>query len=198
MYFAISGAGGIGKTTTLTWLVEHFRSEFNVVALPDFFEPPNLDWPIEEIILYLTNQKIKRNTVINDYKENGVLVFADRTYLDPLVLAMTLLSKEKWKEIDELYTKEKFIQGIHILLVAPHSVIRDRRIGRGSSPQTTWLKYFNISQAQYEDLHYRNWIKLHKDKNIPFWEIDYSSSNQDTNRERLLEVIKPLVISTYK
>ena len=193
MYFAISGPGGIGKTTTLNWLVEYFRQTIDVIALPDYFEPPNLDWPIEEIVVFLANQKLRRNAVINDYIKQGFVVFVDRTCLDPLVLAMTLLSEDRWREIEKWYYNEKFIYGHHILLVAPHSVIRDRRIERGSSHRTTWLKAFNISQEQYENFYYQNWLNVHKTLNIPFWEVDFASSDPKINHEKLLDIITPLI-----
>ena len=198
MYFAISGAGGIGKTTSLNWLTEHFQPSMDVVALPDFMEPPNMDWPIEEIVIFLARQKLKRNAVISEYTKRGVVVFADRTCLDPLALAMTLLSEERWRELEEWYKSENFVYGHHILLDAPHSVIRDRRIGRGSSPRTTWLKSFDISPSQYEIISYKNWLHIHKERNIPFGEIDFSSPDPQINCERLLDVITPLIVNHTK
>lgn len=195
MYFAISGAGGIGKTTTLNWLKDYFQSSMDIVILPDFLEPPNLDWPIEEIVAFLAHQKLKRNAIISEHSKNGKIVFADRTCLDPLALAMTLLSEQSWQELAEWYDCESFIYGHHILLNAPHSVIRDRRIARGSSTTTTWLKYFNMSQALYEKNSYTNWIYIHKTRSIPFYEIDFSSYNLQTNRNNLLNIVTQLLSS---
>lgn len=192
-YIAITGAGGIGKTTTLSWLNGYFKDYMPVVILPDFIDPLDLERPIEDIIHFLFLQKLKRNFIIQEYINNKTVVFCDRTCLDPLALAMTLLSERKWKAIEDLHNREKYIYGHHILLKAPHSVIRERRIKRGSDPRSSFLVSFNISQSQYEKRYEECWRFIHKARNIKFYEVDFSSENPEVNLERLMNVINPLI-----
>lgn len=193
MYFAISGAGGIGKTTSLAWLADQFAPYLPVVTLPDYTDPPDMNWPIEGIVTYLAHQKLIRDAAIREYISDGTIVFCDRTCLDPLSLAMTLLSEDRWRILERWYNTKNFTYGHHILLKAPHSVIRDRRLRRGSSPRTTWLKNFAISQDQYESSAVKHWLYIHEVLGIPFYTVDFSSHDKQENLQRLLVIINNLI-----
>lgn len=194
-YFAISGAGGIGKTTILAWLKKQFAGYGAVVTLPDYMSPPNLNWPIEEIVIYLAHQKLARDAEICEYVSRGALIFCDRTCLDPLALAMTLSDKVSVSRLEQWYNVTNFTFGHHILLKAPHSVIKERRILRGSSPRTTWLKGFDISQEEYEDCATKHLLYIHKVRGIPIYEVDFSSIDSQTNIQRLVNLVKQLLDS---
>lgn len=191
-YVAISGAGGIGKTTAIDWLTKRFGGSVPVVALWDI-APPDLTLPIEAIITSLAEDKAERDAVIQKHIQNGMLVFADRTCLDPLALAMTLLSESRWRALDEWYSAQNLHCGHHILLTAPHSIVRERRIGRGSSPRTGWLRGLDISQEQYEADNDANWRVIHAALKVPFYEVDFSATDVSTNLDRLVRIVGPLV-----
>ncbi len=191
-YLAFSGAGGIGKTTVLTWLTEQLRSSMPLVTLGDIVLP-DLTQPMEEITNFLALQKLEENVLIRKYLRSGVSVLADRSCLDPLALAMTLLSESGWRALEEWYDANDFHYGHHILLTAPHCVIRGRRIARGASPRTTWLRSFNISQEEYESTWLTNWRSIHTARRIPFVEVDVASADTHTNVDAVMRTVAPLI-----
>lgn len=193
LYIAISGAAGMGKTTSLVWLNEYLKPSMSVVVLPDSIEQFDENSPNEELVPFLCHHQLKRDAIVREYLNSGVTVLCDRTCLDPLALAMTLLSEHRWQALEKWYNQKDFVYGHHILLDAPHSVIRDRRIKRGSSPRSTFLRSLDMSQAEYEANFVKNWRFIHTVRNIPFYEVDFSSQDPETNRNRVIDIIKPLI-----
>lgn len=191
-YVALSGPGGIGKTSSLEWLAKHFSTSRHVVTLGDI-DPPDLTQPLEEIVWSIAFQKLKRDAIIRQHIANNVLLFADRTYLDPLALALALLDEAKCHAFEEWYDNHDFLCGHHIFLTAPHSTVRERRVRRGSSPRTSWLRHSDMSQEHYETECAAKWRLVHMTRSIPFCEVDFSSEDASVNIDRLLAVVEPLV-----
>ena len=197
MYFTFSGAGGVGKTTLINWLTNIFSSFTKTVSLPDFYNLPSGEVSLNEIIVCLSKEKYRQNAIINKNIKDGIITFVDRTCYDPLILARTLLNYNQVIEIEDWYRNKNFIHGHHFYLVASHSIIKERRIARGSLPKSTLLKGLNLSQEQFENHLYINWIKLHQELSIPFYEIDFSSNDFLRNYENVLRILLPMV-SNFK
>jgi deoxyadenosine/deoxycytidine kinase len=171
---SIAGGHGVGKTTAFNFLRKDLDGNPRFKFFPERYihNPPFPFGSRDKQIafrseIHFLQQFIKRNRSIwnFDEKNNGRIIFLDRTPICVLVYSKSLYLKEKdYKLILDMYNSVKWREDYIIYLTAEPEVILKRIIQRGSLEKKR--REWNEDEKEYllKILSYYNQILLSKQK----------------------------------
>ncbi len=217
MKIIISGTSGVGKSTTVKLVEEHYRKlGKEVVVLSELvLESPFFDlfyqslekWSFLgqiEFVLTRFKQWLEIEELYKEKDPNDYVIIYDRTFYEDLVFAelknvrnaITKDNQVSYKIIyDELLSKVELYEkpDFFILLRATFDTVADRQFGQRGREQES-NEENNIDTKFWQDLYYRyygakKYRKIFKENVKNFVEIDTDDSTPDEVVDKVVKYI---------
>ncbi len=188
MYVVISGAHGIGKSTTAAMVAKKLNGEYLTESLDEIIPPPQFGPKSKEKILgqlwHIRQLILKESKMIN----KGKLYIADRGWADIYVYSKILLNDHAQNILLSLIeAMPKKIPDIHIVTTANISRIKDRILNRNRTALHKWgeddLNYLKKINQGFIDF-----AKAFSDLR-PVYLVDISGTPEE-NTKKVAKIIK--------
>lgn len=187
MYVVISGAHGIGKSTTSELVAKKLNGEYLTEALDEIVPPPKFgpksNEKVEGQLWHIRQLLLKEKRIANDNK----VFISDRGWADVYIYSKAILSGDQRDLVLSLVeTIPKKMPDVHIIVTASMSKIRERIKKRKRNNLTNWGED-DMEYLKKIDSEFVKFAKAFSDLR-PVYLVDISGTLEN-NAKQIIDII---------